>query len=247
MKRVNRKSDMSLSKNNRQLVYEFHKAFEMLISEEPYHNIFVEKPEIVLLRYNLIKEEYEELLTATRENNLVEVIDALMDILYVLYGAAISFGVNTVLNDLSSYTQSIQDFNYNKQHKTVKTTILSKWTNDFGEILNKYQSSTTLDAIEKHINELIVCTYFMCFCQGIDADYCFNLVHQSNMSKLCASEDIAKETVSWYKENSKIYDSPEYKYNARLNLWIVYNKSSGKVLKSIKYFPVNFTEYLSQS
>ena len=46
------------------------------------------------LRFNLIKEELEELRIAIDTKNLVEVADALTDILYVAYGAGHSFGIN---------------------------------------------------------------------------------------------------------------------------------------------------------
>ena len=46
------------------------------------------------LRFNLIKEELEELRIAIDTKNLVEVADALTDILYVAYGAGHAFGIN---------------------------------------------------------------------------------------------------------------------------------------------------------
>jgi predicted HAD superfamily Cof-like phosphohydrolase len=46
------------------------------------------------LRYDLIKEELGELKDALDSNNLLEVADALTDILYVTYGAGHAFGIN---------------------------------------------------------------------------------------------------------------------------------------------------------
>ena len=46
------------------------------------------------LRYNLIKEELEELKDAIDKKDLLEVADALTDILYVAYGAGHAFGIN---------------------------------------------------------------------------------------------------------------------------------------------------------
>tara|TARA_B100001996_G_C18185117_1_gene409874 strand:+ start:58 stop:429 length:372 start_codon:yes stop_codon:yes gene_type:complete len=46
------------------------------------------------LRIGLIKEELEELSTAINQNDLLEVADALTDILYVAYGAGHAFGIN---------------------------------------------------------------------------------------------------------------------------------------------------------
>ena len=49
---------------------------------------------INILRYDLIKEELEELKIAMESKDLLEVADALTDILYVTYGAGHAFGIN---------------------------------------------------------------------------------------------------------------------------------------------------------
>ena len=49
---------------------------------------------IVELRKKLIDEEFNELKTAIDDNNLIEVADALTDILVVTYGAGVAFGIN---------------------------------------------------------------------------------------------------------------------------------------------------------
>ena len=49
---------------------------------------------IINLRYDLIHEELNELKIAINDKNLLEVADALTDILYVTYGAGHAFGIN---------------------------------------------------------------------------------------------------------------------------------------------------------
>ena len=61
------------------------------------------------LRYNLIKEELEELRIAMEEKNLLEVADALTDILYVTYGAGHAFGI-----DLDKCFNEVQESNMSK-------------------------------------------------------------------------------------------------------------------------------------
>ena len=77
---------------------------------------------------------------------------------------------------------------------------------------------------------------------GVDLDKAFKLVHKSNMSKLCKNEDDAKQTVEWYKQKfvsgEQPYDSPSYRKSPNGKYWVVYNKSTSKILKSIKYKPV---------
>ena len=56
------------------------------------------------LRVSLIKEELDELIEAMNKKDLVEVADALTDILYVTYGAGHAFGIN--LDDCFEEVQS---------------------------------------------------------------------------------------------------------------------------------------------
>ena len=67
------------------------------------------------LRYDLIKEELEELKVAINEKNLLEVADALTDILYVAYGAGHAFGI-----DLDKCFEEVQQSNMSKLNKDGK-------------------------------------------------------------------------------------------------------------------------------
>jgi predicted HAD superfamily Cof-like phosphohydrolase len=61
------------------------------------------------LRYDLIKEELEELKVAMENKDLLEVADALTDILYVAYGAGHAFGI-----DLDKCFEEVQSSNMSK-------------------------------------------------------------------------------------------------------------------------------------
>ncbi len=61
------------------------------------------------LRYNLIKEELEELKEAMNKKDIIEVADALTDILYVTYGAGHAFGI-----DLDKCFDEVQNSNMSK-------------------------------------------------------------------------------------------------------------------------------------
>ena len=61
------------------------------------------------LRYNLIKEELNELKDAIDKKDIVEVADALTDILYVTYGAGHAFGI-----DLDKCFNEVQNSNMSK-------------------------------------------------------------------------------------------------------------------------------------
>ena len=61
------------------------------------------------LRIDLIKEELDELQEAMKNNDLLEVADALTDILYVTYGAGHAFGIN-----LDKCFEEVQNSNMSK-------------------------------------------------------------------------------------------------------------------------------------
>ena len=67
------------------------------------------------LRYNLIREELEELKQAMDNKDILEVADALTDILYVTYGAGHAFGI-----DLDSCFDEVQNSNMSKLGKDGK-------------------------------------------------------------------------------------------------------------------------------
>jgi predicted HAD superfamily Cof-like phosphohydrolase len=121
---------------------------------------------LVNFRMSLIDEEVGELREALKNKDRTEVIDALADILFVVYGAGKAF--------------------------------------------------------------------------DIDLDKAFDIVYESNMSKFCNTEEEAQATVDYYHKNKETlgYDSPAYRQYGYL--WIVYNKSTGKILKSINYTPAKF-------
>lgn len=72
-------------------VQEFHRAFKAW--EEPYPH-FPPDGTVTAMRVNLIGEECLELVNAIEDKDLVETADALADLLYVVYGAAIAFGID---------------------------------------------------------------------------------------------------------------------------------------------------------
>ena len=77
------------------------------------------------LRIELIKEELEELTEAMKNNDLLEVADALTDILYVTYGAGHAFGI-----DLDKCFDEVQNSNMSKLGENGKPIY-----NDSGKVM----------------------------------------------------------------------------------------------------------------
>lgn len=71
-------------------VKKFHSAFKIGYSETPLACLAETKQ---ILRFNLMKEENEEYLEAVQNNDLVEIADALGDMMYILCGTIIEHGL----------------------------------------------------------------------------------------------------------------------------------------------------------
>ena len=88
-------------------VHDFHTAFKLGIKNKPTANIGEDRN---MLRYNLMKEENEEYLEAAQNNDLVEVADALGDMLYILCGTIIEHGmqdkITAVFNEIQRSNMS---------------------------------------------------------------------------------------------------------------------------------------------
>lgn len=88
------------------LVHEFHTTYGMGIRTEPQLDIPTRQ-----MRLELVLEEADELKEASENDDFIELADALADIVYVAYGAAIEHGI-----DLDDVLQEVQRSNMSKLH-----------------------------------------------------------------------------------------------------------------------------------
>ena len=121
------------------------------------------------LRITLLQEELDEIKEAIKNNDVVEILDGLCDLLYILNGTVLEFGMGDVF------------------------------------------------------------------------DKAFSEVQKSNMSKTCDSMQEAILTLAHYKRK----DGTEGYYKESNGKYIVYRNTDNKVLKSINYKPVDFTDILN--
>jgi predicted HAD superfamily Cof-like phosphohydrolase len=78
-------------------VKEFHITYKIGYQDEPTVHLGNEKNQ---LRFNLMKEENEEYLEASMNNDIVEVADALGDMLYILCGTIIEHGLQHKIEEI---------------------------------------------------------------------------------------------------------------------------------------------------
>ena len=99
----------------------FMKTFGQEVKEKPSFS----SDKINKLRLDLIREELNELTEAMKNKDLLEVADALTDILYVTYGAGHAFGIN-----LDKCFDEVQNSNMSKLGKDGKPIY-----NEFGKVM----------------------------------------------------------------------------------------------------------------
>ena len=99
----------------------FMKTFEQEVKDKPSFST----DKINKLRIDLIKEELDEFTEAMKNKDLLEVADALTDILYVAYGAGHAFGI-----DLDKCFDEVQNSNMSKLDENGKPIY-----NDSGKVM----------------------------------------------------------------------------------------------------------------
>lgn len=82
---------LRVATRNIELVGEFHAAFDLPFATRPRA---VVSEDLRDLRIELIREEFEEFQNAVAAEDVVAIADALGDIVYVAYGAAITYGID---------------------------------------------------------------------------------------------------------------------------------------------------------
>lgn len=88
--------------NKLKAVKDFHEAFGLGIKESPIANLL---PQKLKLRYDLMAEENDEYLEAAQNDDLVEVADALGDMLYILCGTILEHGMQYKIEEVFNEIQ----------------------------------------------------------------------------------------------------------------------------------------------
>lgn len=263
-----------MARTNFEKVRDFNITFGLVSNDEEQLNFFDEQPKTVSLRVGLEREELKETEDAYKNNDIVEFIDGLGDCLYVIYGHGDSMGFNLdkyfkdyikeyygtdyyEKNNLKDKT-NFEVFNTDHKLKNFLITkqeifvcpqvklLMDRLRYIFGQI-EKNTEEKDIHATITNLVKMLVSIYMICAYINVDIDLAYDLIHESNMSKVCKDEDEAQKTVKWYKkefeENRQPYDSPDYKKSNNEKYWIVFNKSTGKILKSINYSPVDLSRF----
>jgi predicted HAD superfamily Cof-like phosphohydrolase len=205
-----------------------------------------------LFRYRVFKELYQhtapqkralDILTYEKEmdNNLINMTNYKL-LCYVLLKTDTFFTEKRV-NIINSDDIFRETFNTDEYDNI--SILLDELHNNITFSIKQLENNKNISSFDGTVNSLVDIlyhTYKLGIFLGIDLDMSFDIVHRSNMSKLCISEEEAKQTVENYKLNDKRYNTPEYRNSDNDKYWVVFNRDTGKILKSINYNPADFRE-----
>ena len=220
----------------------------------------------VKLRHKLINEEINETIHAINNNDVIEIIDGLCDMLYVLFGAVVYFNlpIANINNEISKYINTDLDQFSTNVDDIFTTNVLNIINTDSAEFINSINiivnhnhllEQMTLQILEDPdyyrdhiqnyqiiIDEIILNVYIIAQLLNININHFFNIIHNSNMSKICNTEQEAINTIEWYLQNETRYKEPSFREIIYQDdkYYIVYDRDTGKILKSINYIPVTF-------
>jgi len=146
-----------------------------------------------------------------------------------------SFGVTNNL------TPQLNIFDENPSLVNYRLDLIKEEVEELKDAIHKKDFKETIDAL----SDILYVVYGAFTCFGINGDEAFDLVHKSNMSKLCKNKKEAIATVEYYKNDLR-YDSPTYRLSPDGKYYVVYNESTSKILKSINYNPVSFDSLINK-
>ena len=212
-------------------VGEFHEIFGHPLHKELQTDILQSK---VNFRFSLINEEYNELIEAYSKQDHIECIDAIMDLLYVTYGTYHTFGINIHQQNFSKINITNTDINYTLN-------MLSHHIFDLQAVCNATNKKFSL--IQNELKNIIEKCYFLAQLFNVSVDLCFSEVHRSNLTKVCDTEELAKESVKWYIQNEPRYKDPDYRKSTNPKYFVIYDRATSKILKSIKFELPNLKQF----
>jgi predicted HAD superfamily Cof-like phosphohydrolase len=205
-------------------VTEFHKRFNHPILKTP----TIPHLDRCKLRVDLIQEEYDELITAIKALDMVEIADALCDLRYVIIGSMLEFGIDMKQSAIGYRNNGNLATLQRVLHELVAG-ILSK---------NILYVEHSLNRINAGVNAVVEDF-------GLEGkfDELFTEVHRSNMSKACKNHKEALDTLLYYEKERDILCTLEESKNGE---FLVKRLDNLKQLKSINYSPAKLISILNK-
>jgi predicted HAD superfamily Cof-like phosphohydrolase len=186
--------------------------------------------------FNLSMENFANMTNTTKTTNKSENMSETFD----------SLDKNLDIKSIETIVSSNEEVNKLVNKVLNNNTILSNLTELFVNTSKLKYHKLFLNHLIKFYDETLDKIVFDIFeiskLLNINIVHFFDIVHKSNMTKICDNEQDAKDTVKWYELNELRYKEPSYRkinYNDK-DYYVIYDMDTKKILKSIKYLPAKF-------
>lgn len=199
---------------------------------------------VAKLRYNLIIEEItgkNEFQYCAERDDVVGMLDGLCDILYVVYGAALTFGVDissdneapSVANSrLASAFDSIESFKYMTSNAEKFKKAYEE--DNYNEIRSVLAAITFL--VYKYAKKI-----------NVDLAGAFDEVHKSNMSKFSETKEHAEASVAARQAGGDEKYNDVYVTSVEVEgteYWMIKRNEDHKILKSLNFFEPDLSKFV---
>lgn len=181
------------------LVKEFNDLFQVKTREVGSSRV----PE-AKLRYDLIAEEFEELLVAMKAVDIVEVADALGDIVYVTYGAIQVFGYSDLVSTKIGKIQEQLENDLENADLASNPLFTEEGQQEILDELGLYILTDNSDYLSSSLITILYLVTLAAAHFKIDVDAVVAAIHKSNMTKLGANGEVLRN------ENNKVIKGPNY-------------------------------------
>lgn len=187
-------------------VKEFHSFYGHPLLKEPLEYFQDSHIKRLLMRYELIFSEFSELYAS---QSLLEKLDAVVDVQYVVYGMLIEFGLT------ESFIRVIQGepLEFPVIYNQVIITDAAMFLTNIFSIIEADEAISSLEP------------------------RAFDMIHENNMSKYCNTLDEVADTLTWYA-NKGIHADYGVRVRANRDVFVIY-RDDGKVLKPVHFTPVD--------
>lgn len=228
-------------KTHFELVGEFHTVFDYPVRSSEYLNVFQEDPKLLQSRLAFIREERDEFMDALKKSDMIEMADALCDLIYFAHGTGQCLGINLDFCDQT---------NANNYDFIVDIKMLNdlKPINDGMDIINgqidllaSAISELNFKNISESLKSIVNSTYKLGYYLHFDMDKMFREVHRSNMTKVCHSLKDAEHSLKLYLEDER-YAKPVIR--TKDPYFLIYDEELNKILKCHKWENPNLRQFM---
>ncbi len=245
---------------NFQKVGEFHTVFGHPKPSTLQYGVFDENPKLLQLRLALIEEEINEFTQAYQQHDTKEMIDAMADILYVAYGMGQALGINLdecfensyggieAEGMMTNFQKVCYTMNFIESSFGSQDTQLNLCHQGFVaafEKLKKAANDKNMDKLILNLTSILHMVYKTGHCMKVDLDKAFEIVHKSNMSKLCSTMQEVTDSIEHYKTLPDFKDvKVGYRLSADGKYYVLFNEDTGKILKNKYYTEADFSSMI---